>query len=127
VVILAASSISGPTLQEVGLSVKDWLAHLVEYSVLGFLSYRWRRAEGHRPGTALLGSMILAAAMGAIDENYQRLIPGRITSWTDYAADLVGAGLGSGVATVYYTWTGRFRDRVDSKTPGSAPGGGEER
>lgn len=124
-VILAVSSIPGPTLQQVSFSVKDSLAHFVEYAVLGFLSYRLLRAEGRGVAGALLGTLVLGALMGAIDESYQRLIPGRLTTWADYAADFAGAGLGSAVAALYYTWTGRFDVRTEGKTPEQMPGGGE--
>lgn len=126
-VILAVSSIPGPTLQGVGFTVQDSLAHLVEYAILGFLAYRLLRAEGRGVTGALLGSLILGAALGALDENYQRVIPGRMTTWADYLADLTGAALGALVAAVYYRWTGRFRGSAEARTSGDPPDGGEER
>jgi len=126
-VILAVSSIPGPTLQQVSFSVRDGLAHFVEYAVLGFLSYRLLRAEGYGVAAALAGAVMVGAVMGAIDENYQRLIPGRLTTWADYAADLAGSALGSAVAALYYMVTGRFRERSENQAPAHMPGGGEPR
>lgn len=108
-VILAASSIPEPTLQKVGFSVKDYLAHGIEYSILGFLSYRLVRAQGKRPVAAWLWVVVIAFFMGAVDETYQRLIPGRTPSLTDFAADLAGSSTGGLIAIVYYALTSRLR------------------
>jgi VanZ family protein len=100
--ILCVSSIPGPTLAKVGFSVQDKVAHATEYSVLGFLACRW--LLGVRVGTlpALLLSALMGAGVGAADESWQLLIPGRTTSIYDWTADLVGAVLGVTAATIYY-------------------------
>jgi len=126
-VILAVSSIPGQTLDGVGFTVKDSLAHFVEYAVLGFLAFRLLRAENRGVLAALCGAALLGALMGALDENYQRLIPGRMTSWADYLADLGGALFGAGVAALYYRWTGRFRLTAPPRSAGASPAGGDER
>ena len=108
-VILSVSSIPEPTLQKVGFSVKDYLAHGVEYSILGFLALRLIRAEGGKFPWSWLLVVLLALCMGALDETYQRLIPGRTPSWSDYASDLAGSSAGGLIAIVYYAVTERFR------------------
>ncbi len=108
-VILAVSSIPEPTLQKVGFSVKDYLAHGIEYSILGFLSFRLFRAQGKTALAAWLLVILLAFFMGAVDETYQRLIPGRTASLSDYAADLAGSSAGGLIAIVYYALTQRLR------------------
>ncbi len=108
-VILSVSSIPEPTLQKVGFSVKDYLAHGVEYSILGFLSLRLVRAEGKKLPWSWLLVVLVAFCMGAVDETYQRLIPGRTPSWSDFAADLVGSLAGAWIAIVYYALTARLR------------------
>lgn len=113
-VILAVSSIPEPTLQKVGFSVKDYLAHGIEYSILGFLSFRLFRAQGKSPLRAWLWVIVVVIFMGAVDENYQRLIPGRTTSLSDYAADLVGSSAGGLIAIVYYALTDRMRARASA-------------
>ncbi len=125
-VILAVSSIPGPTLQMVGFSVADSFSHGFEYAILGFLAYRLFRAEGKSRGRAWLSSVLLAALMGAVDENYQRLIPERISSWSDWAADITGGGIGGAVAIVYYVLTDRFHGGVGTEDPsGRSPAGGD--
>jgi VanZ family protein len=101
-VILAVSSVPGPTLLKVGFSVKDGLAHGIEYGVLGFLIYRLQRAEGRVGLAACCAAVVGGALLGGLDETYQRFIPGRVPSWTDYAADLAGSGLGGLAAAIYY-------------------------
>lgn len=120
-VILAVSSIPGPTLQMVGFSVADSFSHGFEYAILGFLSYRLFRAQGHGRVFSWLGSVLLALAMGSVDESYQRLIPERVSSWSDLAADVLGAGIGSGIAIVYYVLTGRFRPDTTAAGSGKHP------
>lgn len=125
-VVFAVSSIPGRTLLEVGFDVQDSLAHLIEYAVLGFLGFRMLRAEGMGSAAALLGVVVLGAVVGAADENYQRLIPGRMTTWSDYLADLAGAGVGATVAAMYYRWTGRFDTPERPIGSGASPDGGTE-
>lgn len=101
--ILGASSIPGTTLARVGFSVKDSLAHGVEYGVLGFLIARGEiMVRGRRAVTAWGSAAVGAALLGALDESYQHLIPGRFPSVSDWVADAVGAALGAGIALVVY-------------------------
>jgi VanZ family protein len=107
VLILVASSI--PNLRSPGGWVgsdKAW--HLLEYAVLGGLL---RRAFG-RPGTSgWAAALTAAAAVAALDEFYQSLVPGRFSSFYDWTADLFGAGIGSALAPVLTRWSTRVRSR----------------
>ncbi|VVM07831.1 hypothetical protein MAMC_01848 [Methylacidimicrobium cyclopophantes] len=85
--LLSLSSIPGSKLpREVGL-VNDKLLHGTAYSGAGMLA---RMATGATPlATAAV------ALLGAVDENYQRWIPGRTPDPRDWVADLFGGFLGA--------------------------------
>ena len=51
-----------------------------------------------RPGAALAVAALLAGAVGVGDELRQTTQPGRVASWGDLIANLVGVGLGLWVA-----------------------------
>lgn len=48
-----------------------------------------------------LTTWIATAIMGGIDENYQRLTPGRSPDWNDWFADLLGGAFGTFLAYSY--------------------------
>ena len=101
--ILGASSIPGPALARVGLSIKDSLAHGVEYGVLGFLIARGEiMLRGRSAAAAWAVAALGAIALGALDETYQRFIPGRFPAVSDWIADSIGAALGAAIALVLY-------------------------
>ncbi|QSR85423.1 VanZ family protein [Methylacidimicrobium sp. B4] len=85
--LLALSSIPGRSLPQELSRVNDKLLHGIAYSGAGLLA---RLATGSTPAATAA-----VAALGAIDENYQRLIPGRTPDPRDWAADLVGGFLGA--------------------------------
>jgi VanZ family protein len=91
-IILAMSSIPNLGPPDVGLPWADKVCHLGEYGVLGWLFARVRGGSGAR--RALAGALV-GACMGAVDENYQRLTPGRDVSGLDVLADIAGASLGA--------------------------------
>ncbi len=69
-------------------------SHLLEYAVLGGLSFRavvWQSPAGLRSGAAALG---LAAAYALLDEAHQLFVPGRTFQLFDLALDVSGAFLG---------------------------------
>ena len=129
-VILAVSSIPGPTLLKVGFSVQDSVAHGAEYSVLGFLVYRWRRALGRKPAASLLAALGVGLLLGSIDEFYQGFIPGRIPSVADLGADGLGAITGASIALVYYALLARLArtsSTNESSPDDTGSGTGEDR
>lgn len=101
-VIFAASSIPGPAIERVGIQLADKAAHALEYGVLGFLLLRQQRRQYNRaPALGLALAWLLATAVGAMDESYQGLIPGRDPDRTDWLADSIG-GLGGALAAAVY-------------------------
>jgi VanZ family protein len=111
VAILAVSSIPGPTLAKVGFSVQDKLAHASEYAILGFLACRWLLGVRLPASRATSLSLVMGAGLGAADESWQRIIPGRITSIADWTADLVGVAAGVAAASIYYLLLQRHASR----------------
>ena len=73
----------------------DKLYHLLEYGGLGFLITRALRAGvAVGPAFAVAGAgLVLGSLVGAVDETFQRSIPGRESSALDWAADTAGAAL----------------------------------
>jgi len=72
----------------------DKLAHLCEFGILVILL--WRPARNRWPGHPEMriaaALFIFAAANGIIDEYHQSFVIGRMSSWADAGADLLGAG-----------------------------------
>ncbi len=76
-------------------------AHMTEYAVLFFLSYRALRKENARhPGPCAL---LLCALYAATDEFHQGFVAGRGPSVIDVGIDTLGAGIAWGaVQTIAY-------------------------
>jgi VanZ family protein len=89
--LLGLSSIPGSRLDDVGLRVPDKLVHALEYGVFAALVLRGSSRGAHVGRREILGAVVVAALLGAIDENYQRLIPQREPSLADWVADITGA------------------------------------
>lgn len=70
----------------------DKLAHFLCYAVLAWLMTRLL-AQRMRPAAAIVLTLLLVAAYGAIDELTQPFV-GRTTDLWDFIADLAGAVLG---------------------------------
>lgn len=70
----------------------DKVAHIVEYFFLGLLLARaWAATvPGHRVMLAMVLAVVTGVAIGAGDEAFQRMIPGRDSSVYDLIADAVG-------------------------------------
>lgn len=70
----------------------DKLAHVAEYGVLGFLLVRALRSTA-RWASPLAGGMlalVIGLGIGASDELYQSLVPGRDSTVHDWVADATG-------------------------------------
>jgi len=91
-VIIAGSSVPGNNIPSVFKFTPDKLIHCLEYVVLGVFIFRWIRLElGASPMTKVrVTTFLLGSFMGIIDENYQRLIPGRQSDFWDWVLDSVG-------------------------------------
>ena len=79
----------------------DWLVHVVEYGVLGFLL---ARAFGHPRYWA--AALLIGALYGASDEWHQRWVPPRDPSAQDACADTIGVALGA------WCWTRQQRKKL---------------
>lgn len=101
VVIFVVSSFPNPPGAS-GPDVKSQIAHVVEYTVLGFLVVRLARAYFPLQATTLLlaASFTVAVAYGVTDEIHQAFVPHRDASGVDVGLDAVGACLG------LLIWTG---------------------
>jgi VanZ family protein len=82
-------------LPSVSVNHIDKLEHAAAYGVMGALFTRAFLGYGGKPRTALLLAIFFASAYGATDEIHQRFTPGRSPDVLDWAADTVGAALGS--------------------------------
>lgn len=110
--IFVVSSIPGPALAAVGITVWDKLAHFFEYAVLGFLALRHQRcAVARSPQSSLVRVALLGVLVGSVDECYQYLIPGRSTDAADLVADVLGALAGAALGLLYLKAAGKAADR----------------
>lgn len=113
-VIIALSSIPNQIVGATsGPFSGDKFAHLAEYAGLAFLLAWALRRSGVSP--ALVAAAVAfagASAFGILDEQYQRLIPGRDPSMEDFAADAVGAALGALAALALAVLTEPPRERA---------------
>jgi len=91
--MLAATSI--PHLDTSAYPNADKVFHLAVYAVLAVLTVRAMHLSG-RPvaGGWLLLALAGGAAVGALDEVHEFLIPGRTVSLLDFMFNLAGYGLG---------------------------------
>lgn len=78
---------------------RDKLAHIVEYSILGYLAGRssWDRAADRRR-RRLLAALAFGVGFGFFDEMHQGSVPGRSMSGWDLVADAIGVGWGLAAA-----------------------------
>ena len=77
----------------------DKVLHVIEYSVLGALFYRglrWGAKASWRPWAVTL-AVLCTSLYGMSDEIHQSFVPFRESSWLDWVADTVGAGVGAAV------------------------------
>ena len=104
-VIFSVSSIANLT-PPVRWSNADKLAHLSEYTALGFLLAR--AFDGTRFMASRLANCLLAVmaglATGILDELWQIHVPGRVSSHLDFLADSLGIVIGQ---LVYALWARR--------------------
>jgi VanZ family protein len=81
----------------------DKLMHAGEYLVLGALLVRALRAtlRVSRPLFAAMIAVACVVLVGAGDENFQRLIPGRMCDIYDFLADVTGGIIGQFVYRLF--------------------------
>ncbi|HEX5647286.1 MAG TPA: VanZ family protein [Nitrospira sp.] len=77
--------------------LSDKVLHVIEYAVLGALFHRgfhWGADVSWRPWAVPL-AVVCASLYGGSDEFHQSFVPFRESSWLDWVADTVGAGVGA--------------------------------
>ena len=81
----------------------DKIIHVGEYLVLGILLVRALRAtlRVSRPLFAAVIAISAVVVIGAADENFQRLIPGRQCELLDFLADVSGGTIGQFVYVLF--------------------------
>ena len=110
------SQIPGRTLEQLPFSFWDKGAHFAVYGGLGFLLCLGflQVFEGRTKAAAI--SLLLASALGCLDEVHQMFVPGRFAGLDDVAADALGALVGAVLAVLA---KGIYL-RKSEKSPGSA-------
>jgi len=109
--ILAGSSIPGDQIPKGFQLTPDKLIHCVEYFILGVLIYRWLLSEFsfNKIHLFVLFTLLIGSAFGALDENYQRLTPGRTPDIWDWVLDTIGVLLASMAG--YFIWSRKKKPR----------------
>ena len=105
VAIFLGSSIPGPEMPKLVLSVPDKILHVCEYSLFAFLICRAVKNQNHMQGIArfaIIFTILCASAYAASDEFHQSFVPGRTMDVFDWLADTIGAFIGAGVGTWMY-------------------------
>jgi VanZ family protein len=90
--IIGGSSVPGRNIPEVFHLTPDKLIHCAEYFVFGFFLFQWINLEFENSNlkSKLLLTIIFGTTMGIVDENYQRLTPGRTPDLWDWVLDAIG-------------------------------------
>jgi VanZ family protein len=96
-VLFAASSF--PTVPVDLEAGRDKLAHFAAYLVLGLLLARGQTLARISP----LWALVIGSLVGALDELYQSIVPGRHMDLTDWVADSLGVVAG---VILYHAWRG---------------------
>jgi VanZ family protein len=102
--ILAGSSIPGHQIPKAFELTPDKLIHCVEYLFLGLLIYKWLDLEFTISKTyyIFILTLLIGSTFGALDENYQRLTPGRTPDVWDWVLDTVGVLIAAIVGSLYW-------------------------
>lgn len=99
--LFALSSIPQRELNRLGISAFLWdLGHVPLFVGLTWVTF-WA-LRGPMVSRALVASLI-CTLFAFSDELHQTFVPGRVFSWSDVGADLIGVGVG----IVIGLWTGR--------------------
>ncbi len=101
VVILTLSSLPGVDLDYIYFDWQDKLAHFAEYGVLGILVARMFYLRGKGVPSVVAGSLLVGIGIAAVDELHQIPIRNRYCELGDYVSDVLGAGFG---LVLYSVW-----------------------
>ena len=100
VLILSVSSIPGISIPRFVLLSWDKLFHIIEYSILGFLSVRSFNSKSIKN---MINISIICLCFAVFDEIWQSFVPGRFSSALDVIADGIGIIIGIIFASRFYS------------------------
>lgn len=109
------SSMPNPHMPDLGFDFQDKLFHCIAFSALAAAACLWISNEQwqRRPFIAALAVILSTIAAGALDEFHQSMVPNRVPSLSDLAADSIGALIGT-------LAMGRFLFKNGRNTPNNA-------
>ena len=94
-VIFGLTSIPGSSLHRLTIfATNDKVIHFTEYFILGFLFFNALKQENQNRYGIMI-TFIFLLIVPTIDENLQRLIPGRFPDYKDGITDLLGGICGT--------------------------------
>jgi VanZ family protein len=99
--IIGLSSIPGQSLPDLKWLSSDKLIHLGEYMIFGFLVAATLVIYIPEASRLYPGTLLMAGMFAALDEAYQYVIPGRLPSFRDWVADIIGIAIGG---LIYLIW-----------------------
>ncbi len=102
-------------------TLSDKFLHLVEYAVLGGLSYRTCRwaAGPSVAGRAMMMTIIAVSFYGMTDEVHQAFVPFRQASGLDWLADTLGGAIGAVVVRRMTSGSASVRERIPLRAQSS--------
>ena len=100
ILILSVSSIPGNSIPRFVLLSWDKLFHIIEYSILGFLSVRSFDSKSIKN---MINISIICLCFAVFDEIWQSFVPGRFSSALDVIADGIGIIIGIIFASRFYS------------------------
>ena len=113
-IIFAASSMPASALPSPPEYVM-FLAHFLEFFVLGILFFRALNGGLRNPVSlaALAVAFLFCVVYGALDEFHQLFVPGRVPDLLDLASDTIGAATACLFSWLALTARHRARSRVE--------------
>jgi len=87
-----------------GITFIDKLAHVLEYLVLGFLTFTALVRSGNKNSISLGVTFIAAGVFGILDELHQFLIPGRTVELLDIVSNVSGVVIGATIPLLFRRW-----------------------
>jgi len=94
VLIFYVSSLPNLTLASIGMTVNNFLAHMVEYAILGVLMGRVVAQFTSNVYAVFFSSFALSLGYGISDEAHQFFVPTRFCTVTDVCVDAIGSLVG---------------------------------
>ncbi|MFC1568911.1 VanZ family protein [bacterium] len=107
ILIIILSSIPSMRPPDLGLSIEDKIAHLLEYGVLGALLARSVLLRKPFSIRLFIWIFLFGSLFGVSDEIYQKFVPNRNASPWDALADTIGVFFG---LLIYWNWKSRHVD-----------------